>query len=198
MIVKALAALSLALVSVPAIPQSVWEHPAATETGIDPSVHPEVVAVRCIPGTGSAFSVGPHILISVAHVTGLGGCAIQGKPITVLQTSGDFTILSSAAPAGKWLTVDCGGFVRGKKYIAIGFARGLPVQTTVDIEDMGYVVDGFERLWGVFTVIPGQSGGPIIDPETGKVVGTVNVYNPQKGDSGSIPLRDTPVCKGDA
>jgi hypothetical protein len=43
-------------------------------------------------------------------------------------------------------------------------------------------------------VIPGQSGGSIIDAETGKAVGMVNAYDMAKGLSYSIPLSATPVC----
>jgi hypothetical protein len=47
----------------------------------------------------------------------------------------------------------------------------------------------------VFNVIPGQSGGPITpEDEPDRVVGTVNVYDAAIGNSGSIALRDTPIC----
>ena len=193
--IKALVGVSLLLASVPAFPQTDPNaSPAATETGIDPMLHPEVVRVDCIPGRGSAFWVGPHTLISVAHVTSLGGCFINGKPIHVIETKGDFAVLQSDDATDEWLRIDCSGFVSGHTYTAIGYARGLPVQTTVDVVATGETFNGFSRLWGVFTVIPGQSGGPVIDTSTGKAVGTVNVYDPQRGDSGSVALKDTPQC----
>lgn len=200
---KILLAFSAAALPVsPANPQTApgWEwaidtSPAVTETGIDPSLHPEVVRVDCIPGRGTAFRVGPRTLISVAHVTSLGGCAINGVPITVIETKGDFSVLLTNDVSDKWLRIDCGGFVKGRPYTAIGFARGLPVQTTVDVVATGDDLSGFARLWGVFTVIPGQSGGPIIDAESGKVVGTVNVYDAQRGNSGSMALKNSPVCQ---
>lgn len=201
MILKAALAMMLAPVSASAHPQVAppWQFAvdtqAFTETGIDPSVHPEVVRVDCIGGRGSAFKIGPHLLVSVAHVTNIGGCFINGEPIKVLRTKGDFALLYSDNVADKWLTVDCGGFQRGHSYIATGFARGLPIQTTIDIVDTGTSLGGFERLWGVFTVIPGQSGGAITDRDTGKVVGTINVYQAERGDSGSIPLKDTSICQ---
>jgi hypothetical protein len=40
-----------------------------------------------------------------------------------------------------------------------------------------------------------MSGGPVLDAETGKVVGTINVYDEPSGMSGSVPLSETPVCK---
>lgn len=162
--------------------------------GIEPSAHPEIKYVRCIPGMGTAFKVGPHTLLSVAHVTSLGGCMIDGKPITVVGTSGDFAILSTGETASRWLTVDCSGFVAGRKYVAIGFARGVPTLTELDMTGTGIVWQKFYRLTGMFNVIPGMSGGPIIDAKTGKVVGTVNVHNFERGDSGSVELKETSVC----
>jgi hypothetical protein len=44
-------------------------------------------------------------------------------------------------------------------------------------------------------VIPGMSGGPIVDAETGRVVGTVNKENFEAGLSWSVQLKDTPICK---
>ena len=204
MILKAALAALLALTHSPAIPQTApqWQfalaEPAATETGIDPSVNPEIVRVDCDTGMGTAFRIGPRVLLSVAHVTSLGGCTIDGKPIKVVGTAGDFSVLYSPDVADKWLTIDCEGFKRGRRYVAIGYARGLPFQTSVDVVDTGQVLGGFERLWGVFTVIPGQSGGAMIDSETGKVVGTINVYDARMGNSGSVELKGTPVCKGRA
>jgi hypothetical protein len=131
-------------------------------------------------------------------VTSAGGCSINGEPITVLDTRGDFAILRVPTQSKSWLRIDCNGFVAGHSYTAIGFARALDTQTTVDIVSTGDRIGGFARLRGVFNVIPGQSGGPIVDPETGKVVGTVNVYNAERGDSGSTELRGTSVCRGAA
>jgi hypothetical protein len=179
-----------------AVAQPTVAEPAATMTGIDPSENPEVVRVICLTGMGSAFWVGPHILLSVAHVTNLGLCAIDGNLIKVIETKGDFAVIYSDRPAARWFRVDCGGFKLRHKYTAIGYARGLPVQTSVDVTATGDVLSGFAKLWGVFTVIPGQSGGPMIDPDTRRPVGMVNVFDALAGLSGSVPLRDTPICHG--
>ena len=77
----------------------------------------------------------------------------------------------------------------------LGYARGLDTLTTVDLTATGTSMDIFAVLSGVFTVVPGMSGGPVIDPQTGKVVGIVNLYNMQAGMSGSIPLKATPICQ---
>jgi hypothetical protein len=172
--------------------------PANTQSGIPAEEHPEVVRVDCLTGAGTAFRVGPNTLLSVNHVTSLGGCFIGGKPFTVKLHEGDFSILTMDQPASEWLKIDCGGFVANRRYEAIGYARGLDTLTEVDIHATGASADGFAILQGVFNVIPGQSGGPIVDPDTNKVVGTVNTFDAEDGLSGSVPLKDTPVCKGAA
>jgi hypothetical protein len=97
--------------------------------------------------------------------------------------------------AGKYLKIDCGGFVKGRQYVAVGYARGLSSLTAIELEATGETFDGYSVLVGMLTVIPGMSGGAVLDEETGKVVGTVNVYNFEQGWSGSVPLSETPVCK---
>lgn len=169
---------------------------SATQSGIAPWQHPEVVKVDCREGSGTAFSVGPTVMLSVAHVTSLHQCLINGRPFKVIGTHGDFSILQLPTAETRWLALDCGGFVAGHRYTAIGYAHGLDTQTTVDIEATGESIGGFARLTGVFNAIPGQSGGPVVDADTGKVVGTVNVYNAQAGDTGSTELRGTSVCRG--
>jgi hypothetical protein len=160
-----------------------------------------VVQVICpMPGgwsAGTAFRVGKYLL-TVNHVTKPGTCEIGGVPVKVLYASPtkDFAIL--AGDEGPFIPVDCGGFVQGKKYLAIGYARGLPFQTKVELVATGQKSGQFSILRGVITVIPGQSGGPIVDADTGRVVGTVNVYNFEQGWSGSVALADTPICAAKA
>ena len=189
-----------ALIATPAIPQTTGDAAeATTRENIDPAEFPEVVQVFCRTGpmtgtVGTAFRVSASILLSAAHATTHGDCSIRGEPFKVLETYGDFAILQQDKAAPKWLTIDCGGFVRGKTYRAIGFARGLPTQTEVEVRATGESFHGFSRLWGVFNIIPGQSGGVFLDAETGKAVGVINVYNAERGDSGSIALKDTIIC----
>jgi hypothetical protein len=184
----------LGLLKVAAILQSLLPV-SSTQANVAPWEHPEVVKVDCQAVVGTAFRVGPSTLLSVAHVTHNMGCRIDGKPFHVVRTTGDFSILSTAQADGRWLKVNCGGFVKGRKYEAIGFARGKDTQTTVaDLEATGESVRGLYLLTGVFTVIPGMSGGPIIDAETGDVVGTTNTFEPMLGVSGSVELKHTSVC----
>jgi hypothetical protein len=167
---------------------------SATQSDISPWQHPEIVKVDCLYVSGTAFRVGPRVLLSVAHVVKNVGCTIGGKPFKIIHTKGDFAVLEMDQADNRWLRVDCSGFVKGKHYLALGYARGLDTQTEVEIEATGKTDGGQARLSGVFTVIPGQSGGPVMDMETGSVLGTVNTYVADYGLSGSVELKGTSVC----
>lgn len=169
---------------------------------IPPEAIVQVICVARDPGNsnlsdlseGTAFRVGSYYL-SVRHVTSARGqCFIGKQRIHIVYTSpsSDFSML--AADDGPFLSVDCGGFVKGRKYVAIGYARGQSPYTKIEMTATGAVANGFSVLTGMLTVIPGMSGGPIVDAETGKVAGTVNVDDFQDGRSGSVALSGTPIC----
>lgn len=186
---------AFALLAAPVLLSATHSLPARTEEGIAPETRPEIVRVQCMLSSGTAFYVGPTTLLSVAHVTDDQPCRAGGKPFRIVEQSGDFAVLAVDEPVTRWLRIDCGGFKAGDRYTAWGYARGLMTLTTVDIMAKGEMLFGFSRLWGVFNVIPGQSGGPISptdDPS--RVVGTVNVYDAARGDSGSMALKDTSLC----
>lgn len=156
---------------------------------------PRIVLVNCDEGRGTAFRVGPHHYVSVAHVTSANGCTINGKSFTVRRQEGDFTYLTMRGDEPGLMRVDCGGFIEGRKYIALGHARGQHFLTAVNLIATGDMIGEFSRLVGIATVIPGQSGGPIVDAVTLRPVGTVNVYNAASGESGSVSLSSTSLCK---
>jgi hypothetical protein len=186
--VHRLLALSLLLASptAPAIPPMVFVSPKS------------IVQVICFApnevSAGTAFRIGNGLFLSVNHVTSAGVCYMAGKPVVVDYKSptADFSML--AGDAGPSLPIGCGGFVKDHRYIAIGFARGLSQETTVELTATGQFDHGEALLYGMFTVIPGQSGGPILDEDTGQVVGTINAYDYEDGLSWSVPLSATPVC----
>lgn len=191
MLLRAFAAALLMLVPAPAAPDALPK----------PQASPIVQVICPMPGglsMGTAFRVGPKLLLSVNHVTKYPGCTIEGRPIKVLYTSAklDFSIITDGQ-VGPYLHVDCGGFVKGYDYQATGYARGAPFRTTVTITATGILQSDTEILVGIYTVIPGQSGGPVIDEGSGYVVGTINWYNMEDGISGSTELRETPICKRD-
>jgi hypothetical protein len=166
-------------------------------TIVDPAA---IVQVWCFAKdaiyAGSAFRVGNGLLLSVNHVTSSGQCLIDGKAIDIKYKApkADFSMLKGGE--GPFLKVDCGGFVKGRKYLAVGFARGLDHLTIVELAGTGQIdPDNNEAvLMGVFAVVPGMSGGAILDEETGEVVGTINAENFEEGLSWSVPLSDTPLC----
>jgi hypothetical protein len=146
--------------------------------------------------SGTAFRVGPNLILSVAHVTSLPQCFIDGEPINIIHTSStaDFSILSDDR-IGDWIRVDCAGFVKGRLYLSIGHARGMEQLTIVPMIFTGEREGGQAMLAGVFTAQPGMSGGPVIDAETHEVVGTTNTADWEEGVTGSVELRATSVCK---
>jgi hypothetical protein len=165
---------------------------------ISPDAIPEVIC----PGSdytsaGSAFRVGPDgLLLSVNHVTSDHNCAIDGKPINIAYASRTEDFSELLGDEGPYLQIDCGGFVKDRRYIAFGHARGLPEVASVDLVATGlHAPNGQALLSGILAVIPGQSGGPIVSADTGKVVGVVNAENYEEGLSWSLELKDTPVCR---
>lgn len=157
--------------------------------------YPQVKQVICAKSRGSAVRIGNDTFISVTHVTTNSGCSIDGEPITVTYSDGglDFSILRTARP-GRGLEIDCGGFVPGEYYFATGFAYGWPIQTTILIRSTSLrSFNGLAILYGPQTVIPGQSGGALLNA-AGKIVGVVNAYNPVLLLSFSRALKDTPLC----
>lgn len=153
--------------------------------------------VDCATTAGTAFRISPHLLLSVNHVVTGTNCQIAGEPIHVdyQARKADFAELSDDRD-GQWLKVDCGGFVAGHEYLAIGHARGLDELASVELMGTGHYDHGMARLMGIYTAQPGQSGGPIVDAVTGDVVGTVNAANWEYGATFSVELKGTWICGG--
>jgi hypothetical protein len=173
---------------------------SATEPSPAPQfVHyASVEQVLCDTGRGTAFRISPTSFLSVNHVTGMAGCSIAGKPYTIGYASPeqDFSILH-VQYGGTAAKVNCGGFIPGQWYYAVGNALGLPIQTMVTLKAVGVEREGrrFSVLMANYTVIPGMSGGPIFNA-AGEAVGMVNAYNGGFKTSYSRSLADTKVCKG--
>ncbi len=158
--------------------------------------YPQVRQVRCNHASGTAFQTTKG-WVSVAHVTSLYDCKIDGRPITATEQNRGQDFSRIVTDVARWLPlpISCEGFAAGRYYYSTGYALGRPYQTNVRIMATGYVgPGGMQVLVSDHTVIPGMSGGPIMD-ERGAVVGTVNAFNPELGLSFSRSLRDTTLCK---
>lgn len=162
--------------------------------------YPLVHRVDCFEGRGSAFRVGENHWMSVAHVTGLHLCtvALSSLHVTNQDTADDFAQFDTPLGVPNSFAIDCGGFKPGHWYWAIGYPGGGSQQAAIAIYATAYKHDGdgFRIFIGAHDVIHGMSGGPVLDPETGAVVGTVNANNDDYRLSFSRELKDTAACKG--
>ena len=169
---------------------------SATPQAVELSPIPRIIC-RVAKGyiSGSAVKIGQGLLLSVKHVTNHGPCEVDGAPMKVLYTSptADFSILSDKR-AGQFIPVDCEGFKQGRHYAALGHARGVEDIIIVPLLGTGVSREGYAILIGIFTAQPGQSGGAIVDVETGKVVGMVNAAEWETGRTFSVELKGTSIC----
>jgi hypothetical protein len=158
--------------------------------------HPAVRMVDCKEGSGSAVQIAGQ-WISVAHVTAMHDCEIDGQPITVLEQNGteDFSRLIVASNRRVPVKISCAGMHPGQFVWAYGYAMGLPFQTRVTMRVTEAFGDNGQReLIGAYTVIPGMSGGLVMNAR-GEAVGVVNAYRPFSGLSFSRDLRQTSLCQ---
>lgn len=161
--------------------------------------YPLVHKISCDEGSGTGFRVGLNHWYSVAHVTAMHNCAVDGAKIAVTEQDGarDFSRFDTAAAAPNGLRVNCHGFIPGHWYWAIGHARGAEFQTAIALyATYAKAGDGKRVLIGEYDVIPGMSGGPVMDMN-GEVVGLVNAYVMGTPISLSRELKTTSVCGGD-
>jgi len=209
MLLRGLVAASLLASGSQAIPQATRMTPEKLIKTV-PAVEPEqpdvvfqnyplVKRIDCIEGRGTGFRIGGQHMLSVAHVAGLTACVTDGVPLALTEKDvpHDFARVETGYSTANGFKIDCGGFIPGRWYWAIGHAHGEGFQTAVAIWATIYrVPDGKRILVGMHTVVPGMSGGPIVDAQTGAVVGTVNAYTPNDNLSLSRELKDTSICGG--
>ena len=157
-----------------------------------------VEQVICDRSFGTAFRIAPDRLVSVDHVTKATGCTIDNEPVIVESADPklDFSIIRTATHNRNIVRYSCEGIKAGEWVHAIGHARGWPRQQMISLVSRGWKgADGMTVLHGAGTVIPGQSGGPVLNSR-GEVVATVNAYNPWLRFSYVRELKDTELCKG--
>lgn len=189
---KALLAVALLLIPGPSTADEPAPSPAPIAVMMDA---PTVQLVNCDSSAGSAFRIGPHTFVSAAHVTSDSGCTIGGQSYQIKYqgTKLDYSILTDDR-TGPWIDVDCNGFVKGHTYIAIGHPRILAQSVAIPMVSTGMETGGEAVLVGILEAQPGMSGGAIIDAETLKVVGIVNMAEWEDGLTFSLELKNTSVC----
>jgi hypothetical protein len=160
--------------------------------------YPLVHQVLCEDGSlrGSAFRVGESEFITAAHVAANLGCTIDGEKIEIEAIKGetDFAEIRSGKAKGGKFDIDCGGFIPGHWYFAVGYAYGAPTQTLTPVYATArFHKSGLRALLGT-QFIRGMSGGVVFD-EFGKAVGIVNALILGTDWSLSRELKDTPLCQ---
>lgn len=160
------------------------------------TTNPYVEKVSCVEGSGTAFKIEDGRWVSVDHVSKHSGCLVDGQPVEVVTADplGDFSTLKIDDPRLGGLPVRCEPLRKSEWVFAIGHARGDPFPQIMPLMFVGKA-DGARFGTFVFNrVIPGMSGGPVVDA-AGRVVGTVNAYNIFYPVSFSRLVVDTELCK---
>jgi hypothetical protein len=163
---------------------------------------PQVKQLFCGRARGSGFYTGPNALTSANHVTEKLNCVTddnQPIEVTYADPAKDFSSARVAATEQRPLEIDCRGIVEGRQYIAVGYAHGATIQRAIVAGYSANVIPGIK--WGEYSTmigterfIPGMSGAPVFDAETGAVVGIVKGYNTIPGISYALDISKTPLC----
>lgn len=159
--------------------------------------------------SGTMFMIAPSIYVSADHVTEDHTCFdyAADKPVLVYKKDAakDISLIRGLPIATyKPLRVSCEGFQKGRTYYLLGFAHGTlyalnAVVATGNYTGKDFIVDGvvkehLHELKGL--VVPGQSGGPVVDLERGGVVVGLNNVTAERGTLAySRELKDTFICK---
>lgn len=186
---------------------------ALLATPIETPASSYVTRVSCLYGSGTGFQIKNGLIVTAAHVVAnpaapLQKCYAFNQPVTVVfkDTSLDYAILApeyGAALTGG-LDIDCSGFKHGQRVTSIGwpgwvFTKKDHIATRLLDEPWSSPTSwkGQKILLGKDVVIPGMSGGPVIDRKTGYAVGiTTGRYLSYTGRySISRELKDTFLCK---
>ena len=165
-----------------------------------PFEHPYVERLTCNGGTGTGFKISDGRWVTVDHVSRIGGCTMDGKPITVTHNdpNGDFATFAVDDQRKGGIEVNCSGFRDRQWYFGIGYGRGISQIKSVRHSVLFSLMSG--TPFAVFEAnrfVPGMSGGPVLDL-SGRVVGTVNAYGIIQRISFSRDLSRTILCSAQA
>jgi hypothetical protein len=160
---------------------------------------PEIHRVDCDNARGTAWRSGSGAYITARHVTHGRICSINGELVQVTWESAelDMAIIRTAV-YGRGHPIDCSGFKDGEAVLAVGYARGLPVQRAMVLFPSDELtragrVGKFTALIGAEKHIPGMSGGALFN-QRGEVVGIINAYDRHLPISYSQAMKESPLC----
>lgn len=150
--------------------------PSAKVVAAPPSVAPPGSSL----GTGTAFFVNNHDLVTAAHV--VEGCArlarVDGAPLDLvaIHPDLDLALLSASARSRAWIALG-GAALLGQRVFALGYpyygdyGTGLNM-TAGNVSAMAGLGDDPEALTITAPVQPGNSGGPLLGRD-GRLLGVV-------------------------
>jgi S1-C subfamily serine protease len=186
--------------------------PPAAETTINLDLIRQVLCIKDGEGgTGTMFYIGDGKFLTADHVSADRTCTdlATGQPLTILKRDKlkDIALLKMDIPTEQIqykFKLNCKGFKKGKSYYAFGYHyilgyQGNRLVATKKFTGSDFIVDDVYKMEGlrvlVGFIIQGMSGGPIIDMETGEVIGLNNVTGSGGSRAYSRELKDTFICQ---
>jgi hypothetical protein len=170
--------------------------------------------IACDEGIGTGFLIGDDIVATAEHVSSLSNCVdvASGNRLKsyLNDKANDFGLMTGVLPRTSYFKTSCTTYKKGRVYSAYGISsfmsneyilRSVSVMATGTYKDVTFRDGSTSKGLSVLTGynVQGMSGGPIVDIQTGKVVGIVNagvngLFGIPVGVSYSYELSKTPLC----
>lgn len=167
-----------------------WFAPAADAHATEVSVLRGAITIESAESSGSAFCIGPHKLLTAAHVTQgnsvMTGTSADGSTsfdVSVVREDADrdLALLHTDTTCERVLSLASDEPKPGASVYAIGSPIGAPVLSEGTLSSVGPL-----ELVARIAVAPGSSGGPLIGPDD-TVIGVV-VKMDSTGDAYAVAL----------
>jgi hypothetical protein len=172
---------------------------SAAPSPVEKVPYSSIKLIRCGRASGTLFQVAPGVLMTAAHVTRNGPCSVDDVPLEIMLEDNALDYALLRGTVGQPMTLLCKEMKRGRTFYGIGYAGGryrmdsrlfAQSRTKANVEGTSY--SGMMRFGG--GVIPGMSGGPVIDGE-GRVVAIVNASNAELSTALGRSVKDTILCR---